>query len=387
MILMYLSIAFSQLLQANLLFPSALSKAKNLSVCLLLSCIYLAFVSFNLFNIGLFVFLLLLLFYFGFYNDQEIRVKGKYFLVNALLCLIYTFSNVYIPHINMLVTTILLLSFSYLFFVYLDERRDILLYFYVLLWSALMLGFVLFVNETSFVLIVYLFSLYAIEFIYMKNKSHYDVTTKSFQTNVMVHHYEEVKSVYLNMRGWKHDYHNHLQSLKAYLSKNQVDQAQQYLANLEHDLQRVDSLVKSGNVMIDAIVNAKLSIALTKHIKINESVYAPEHLCINDVDLCIILANLFDNAIEACEKLEEEQRFIRLYINTLQEQLYISIVNSASEQVNENQKRYISEKRGNHGHGMKRVKLSVDKYNGYLNLKNEVGVFACEVMIPLVYEN
>ena len=48
-----------------------------------------------------------------------------------------------------------------------------------------------------------------------------------------------------------------------------------------------------------------------------------------------------------------------------------------------NQKNYISDKRGEHGHGMKRVRLTVDKYEGYLNLKNEPGVFASEIMIPL----
>ena len=90
-----------------------------------------------------------------------------------------------------------------------------------------------------------------------------------------------------------------------------------------------------------------------------------------------------DNAIEACDKIPEELRRIRIYTDIVHQQFYLSITNSAAEDLSEGQKRYISEKRGNHGHGMKRVKLTVDKYDGYLNLKNEPGVFVSELMIPL----
>lgn len=85
-------------------------------------------------------------------------------------------------------------------------------------------------------------------------------------------------------------------------------------------------------------------------------------------------------------KVNEKDRFIRIYMSILKQQLYISITNSALEDLNFNERNYISEKRGNHGHGMKRVKLTVDKYNGYLNLQNEPGVFVSEVMLPLVHE-
>lgn len=185
------------------------------------------------------------------------------------------------------------------------------------------------------------------------------------------------------MRGWRHDYHNHIQAIRAYLSFNQIDEATKYLQELESDLDQVDTLVKSGHLMIDAILNSKLSMALTADIQINCKATVPDKLNLSDVDICVLLGNLLDNAIEACMKVNKEDRFIRIYIDTLKHQLYISITNSASESLTLNERQYISEKRGNHGHGMKRVKLCVDKYHGYLNLKNEVGVFASEVMIPL----
>lgn len=212
----------------------------------------------------------------------------------------------------------------------------------------------------------------------------YKVSTSRFQENLMQHQYEEIKNIYLNMRGWRHDYHNHLQAIKAHLALNQLEQVQSYLLNLEKDLDRIDTYVKSGNLMIDAILNSKISIAEKHNIAVTCKASVTEEIIITEIDLCIILGNLLDNAIESCSKLQNEQRFIRIYITILKKQLYISIQNSAKENLNFEEKNYISTKRGNHGLGMKRVKAVVDKYDGFLNLQNEPGIFASEVTIPLL---
>ena len=209
-------------------------------------------------------------------------------------------------------------------------------------------------------------------------------TKAEFQNQVLLHHYQEVKAVYLNMRGWRHDYHNHIQSMKAYLAMGEYEPLRRYLAELEQDLKQVDELVKSGNLMADAVLNSKLSLAKEKQIDVNCKVIIPEQTGVLDVDLCVMLGNLLDNAIEACEKLPAAQRRIRIYGDVIHSQLYFSILNAAEEEPGWNQRQYISEKRGEHGHGMKRVKLVVEKYQGYLNLKNEPGVFVCELMLPLM---
>lgn len=225
--------------------------------------------------------------------------------------------------------------------------------------------------------------LYLIESLYRGFTQKFVKNTKDFQDQVMLHHYDEVKSVYLNMRGWRHDYHNHIQTMKAYLALERYDCIGEYLGELEKDLNKVDNLIKSGNLMVDAILNSKLSLANNHNTPIKCKVTIPEKISISDIDICVMLGNLLDNAIEACDQIEEEKRFIRIYGDIVHSQFYFSVFNSATEEVSFNQKNYISEKRGEHGHGMKRVKLTVDKYEGYLNLKNEPGVFASEIMIPL----
>jgi len=210
----------------------------------------------------------------------------------------------------------------------------------------------------------------------------YEQSTSSFQNRLMHQQYEEIRSVYMNMRGWRHDYHNHIQVLKAHMDKHQIEQARAYLGEIETELNRVETFVRSGNMMADAILNSKLTLAMEKNIRITCDASLTEELFISDIDLCIILGNVLDNAIESCEKIAEEERFLRIYLAMIKEQLYISIQNAAPEMLNFEERHYISTKRGNHGLGMKRVAAVVEKREGFLNLNNEPGIFGTEITIP-----
>ena len=211
----------------------------------------------------------------------------------------------------------------------------------------------------------------------------YEIQTADFQQNVLLQQYDEIKNIYMNMRGWRHDYHNHIQVIKAQMALEEWEEAKQYLDELEQDLERVDTYIKSGNLMMDAILNSKLTLAEHIGIAVNCKVQMPEQLEIADVDLCVILGNLLENALEACDKIPREKRFLRIYGIVNGGQLYLSIQNSAKEELDFNEQSYITNKRGEHGFGMRRVKLLVDKYQGYLNLQNEPGIFAAEVTLPL----
>ena len=205
----------------------------------------------------------------------------------------------------------------------------------------------------------------------------------AYQNKLLARQIAEVENLYLTMRGWRHDYHNHLQTLKARIDMGQGAGAREYLDRLEQDLDGIHALAETGNVSVDAILNAKLSLVLKQGIDLNFKATVPKSLTVSDIDLCVILGNLIDNAMESCEKVEEGQRFLRLYIGVLKQQLYISISNATTEIVRKIDAAYISTKRGNHGHGLKRIDRVVEKYGGYVNRHNEPGVFATEILLPL----
>lgn len=219
--------------------------------------------------------------------------------------------------------------------------------------------------------------------IILKNK--YDKRLSDFQDSVLKKQRDEVQNIYQTMRAWRHDYHNHMQAIKALLSMGKKDELSDYLDNLEKDLDSIDIAIRTGNVGLDAILSSKVSIARKNNIEVNCTAKVPDELKISDVHLCAIVGNLLDNAIEACEKITEgaAPRFIRIYIGLFKSQLYISVSNSTCEKHRRRLNELVTSKLGEHGFGLRRIDKLAEKYDGYVNRKNEPGIFATEVMLPL----
>ena len=223
----------------------------------------------------------------------------------------------------------------------------------------------------------------------LKNK--YDKRLSDFQDSVLKKQRDEVQNIYQTMRAWRHDYHNHMQAIKALLEMQKMAELSDYLDNLEKDLDSIDIAIRTGNVGLDAILSSKVSIARKNNIEVNCTAKVPSDLKISDVHLCAIVGNLMDNAIEACEKMKGAPegdslavpRFIRVYIGLFKSQLYISVTNSTSEKKRRRVSELVTSKLGEHGFGLRRIDKIVENYDGYVNRKNEPGVFATEVMLPL----
>ena len=218
-------------------------------------------------------------------------------------------------------------------------------------------------------------------------KHKYEKRLSDFQDSVLKKQRDEVQNIYQTMRAWRHDYHNHMQAIKALLSMGKKEELSEYLDNLEKDLDGIDIAIRTGNVGLDAILSSKVSIARKNNIEVNCTAKVPQDLTVSDVHLCAIVGNLMDNAIEACEKMKKEtpdaERFIRVYIGLFKSQLYISVINSTKESKRRRVSELVTSKLGEHGFGLRRIDKITEKYDGYVNRKNEPGVFATEVMLPL----
>jgi len=185
------------------------------------------------------------------------------------------------------------------------------------------------------------------------------------------------------MRGIRHDYRNHLQVMNTLMNDRRTDELDAYIKQLNNELNQVDTIIQTGNTMIDAIVNTKLTSAKNRGIELFATAIAPKKLSLEHVDLAIILGNLLNNAIEATSKesSRQEDRFIRLYIAPMKNTLYISVTNTMVENPKPS---FMSLKRVNkRGYGLARINQAVEKYEGIVNRKWEDGVFATEVTLPL----
>ncbi len=210
-----------------------------------------------------------------------------------------------------------------------------------------------------------------------------DKRIESYQSELLRKYCDEVESMYRKMRGWRHDYHNHIQALLASMALGKYDEVNAYLRELNDDLTNVDTTVKTGRVMVDAVLNGKLNIAAQHSIPVNVKASIPEGTHVSDVDMCVIIGNLLDNAIEENDRLPIEDRFIRVYIGRKNTQLYLSFTNAAGKKRRKSGEGFESSKGADHGFGLHRVGSVVKKYGGMISADSEDGGFTAEILIPL----
>ena len=212
-----------------------------------------------------------------------------------------------------------------------------------------------------------------------------DKRIAAYQRELIETHYQEVENMYRKMRGWRHDYRNHIQTMKVLAANGDLEGIQAYLDQLDTDLNTVDNVVKTGNAMADAIVNSKISLAQSRGIPVRCDAHIPVRLKMSELDLCCILGNLFDNAIEASCQLPEEMRQIRVYMDMKGTQLDISFTNfTSSKKLEKVGKLFRTTKGDGHGFGLVRIDSIIERLDGYLSRNSEDGAFTTEILIPQV---
>ena len=205
----------------------------------------------------------------------------------------------------------------------------------------------------------------------------------AYQAEQSARHLGEVRSIHTEMRGYKHDFHHHLQALKGQLEAGKIERALLYIDELDNKLMNVDTLLKTGNISLDAILSAKIAQAKAEGISVTVKAVVPDALTISDVELSIVAGNLLDNAIEACRTAAGE-RFIRIYMTIKGKMLYFSMLNSAGEKQKKKGSLFSSSKEGLHGFGLRRAEAIIEEHGGWVKYNSEDGAFTSEFLVPAV---
>ena len=203
-----------------------------------------------------------------------------------------------------------------------------------------------------------------------------------YQTEQSEKHLNEVRSIHKEMRGYKHDFHHHLQTLKGQLEAGEVDRALAYIEQLDNQLMNVDTLLKTGNVSLDAILSAKIAQAKAENIAVTVKANVPDTLTISDLELSIVVGNLLDNAIEACRKVTENP-YVTLKLKYDRNSLLICVENNYSEPLNIINNKIHTTKSDTtiHGIGLKSVAAVAKKYDGKPNYSYDNNIFKATVFI------
>ena len=194
-------------------------------------------------------------------------------------------------------------------------------------------------------------------------------------------HLEEVRGIYKEMRGYKHDFHHHLQALKVQMEAGETDRALEYIRQLDRELQNVDVLMKPGNLTVDAILSQKLSRARVEDIAVEVKASVPAELLLTGVELSIVLGNLLDNAIEACREAAGE-RYIRIFLGLKGSMLYFHMLNSAGPKKRKLGSLFATGKTGAHGFGLHRAQAILKEHGGWCKFNSEDGAFTSEFLVP-----
>lgn len=190
--------------------------------------------------------------------------------------------------------------------------------------------------------------------------------------------YKETKRLIENSMLNFHDWKNHILVLQNYLEHKEIDKANRYLKKIGNSVEMLSQYIWCENEVINLIINTKLIEAQEKDVSISVEVKDVIEE-VEDYDLCSILSNLIDNAIESCEDVVNGKRWISIVIQGKSDVAIIKITNSISKVPRIKNGEFISSKEGQHGYGLKSVKSAVNKNDGVIKFAHNAEMFSVTI--------
>lgn len=187
-----------------------------------------------------------------------------------------------------------------------------------------------------------------------------------------------------NMRRFRHDINSHIQVMKALCEDGNNHRVVGYLDSIINESSIHEVKRYTGNSAVDAVIRKMLSDTGEDYINVTIHGILPAKIKIQEYDLCTVISNLFKNAIEACQKINNaEDRHINLELGAYNSHFYMLIKNTVSEEVFIKNNQLLTTKNDfkNHGIGTKSVQAVVNKYEGLLEFSYNNGWFTAEINI------
>ena len=181
-----------------------------------------------------------------------------------------------------------------------------------------------------------------------------------------------------------HDYKNNIIALTQMIEEERLDDIKKYLHNENKLIEQKMFYIKTGNSIIDTIINMKQNIAQKYNITYVTNITLPPNIVIGDIDISTILGNLIDNAIEASK--EEDEPYIEVNIKQQKSFFIINIKNKYSKENNIDELKTNKSNSEFHGIGLKSVRKTVNKYGGSINLEIKDQEFVASILIQNISE-
>ena len=194
------------------------------------------------------------------------------------------------------------------------------------------------------------------------------------------------------LRCLRHEMKNQYAYISILLREQRYEELEQFCGQLESSMPPMVQLANSGNRVIDTVLNMELARAKQISVPVEYELALPETMPLAPEDVCAILANLMDNALEECQRLREKGRedgSIRLTIRPYGSYLYIVCRNSTDRQTLEWRQDALRTTKSDtqlHGYGTRIINKLAKKYNGTADYKLKDGAFVAKVMLDTMEE-
>ena len=258
-------------------------------------------------------------------------------------------------------------------FVLFDEKPD-------LLWKIPMIALCIFAGEAA---LIYFWQRYRI--LLAERQKHF---VEEQQVKAMKKRLEEAENFYGSIRRVRHEMKNHMANIKGLAGAGEYGEIEEYVRRMDETMQELEYKYVTGNAVTDVIINDKCRRAEKAGIRFDADFrYGGE---IPVFDMGIILNNLLDNAIEACEKLETGKGFVRLSLKRKKQFLILCVENSfdGAVPVSKSSSLPPTTKQSilpgiitEHGIGLENVRDIAARYFGGVNIKVKRDVFHVTVML------
>lgn len=195
-----------------------------------------------------------------------------------------------------------------------------------------------------------------------------------------------------DLRCIRHDLKNQYAYCQILLESGRYDEALGYFRQLSENLPAQLNYVDCGNYSMNTILNMEIAKAKREHITVEHQLVVPPVLPFNDDDLCAILANLMDNAIEECIRLRKKgigDPLVRIEINPYMNYLYIMCANTTDRETLRLWKGGLRTTKDDdqlHGYGTQIVGKLAQKYDGHVEYKLKEGRFVAQVLLDMMKE-
>lgn len=205
---------------------------------------------------------------------------------------------------------------------------------------------------------------------------------------VQSNHYKMLTDNNNKAKAARHDLRHHILVLQSFLQNKELSRMEEYLNQYQVRLSESEQPSICKHYMIDAILQHYRAIAESFAIEFKINVSITDQVLVDDFDLCIILGNILENAIEACERMTKNDKSISLHIKMVGNMLVITLDNSYDGRIKVSATSFVSSKRsgGEAGMGLASIQSIVSKYKGVLDLKYTQDIFKTSIMLNLPHD-